>query len=98
MNMRLKTLDEKIEHLYESYKDGEITLEERERLIQEAKDSEYIRGVMGNFKVDINASPKERFESVKAYLYTECANGTITVDEREALLTAYREDCYPDDK
>ena len=96
MVVRLKTLEEKTELLYESYKDGKITLEERERAIQEAKDSEYIKEVMGDFTVDPKAPLAERFDSVKSYLYKECANGHITVDEREALINAYREDCYPE--
>lgn len=95
MDIRLKTLEEKIELLYEAYKDGSITLEERERLIQEAKDGEYIKDIMKNFDVDIKATPNERFETVKSYLYTECAAGHITEDERERLISYYREDCYP---
>lgn len=95
MDIRLRNLNEKIESIYESYKDGDITLEEREALIQEAKDGEYLRSVMKNFSVDINAAPNERFETVKSYLYKECANGNITIDERERLISHYREDCYP---
>ena len=95
MKIQIPSLEERINFYYEQYKDGKIDLEEKEHLIQKAKDGEYLRYVLENFDVDSNATPYERFDTIKKYLYQECSNGRITVDERENLISIFREDVWP---
>ena len=95
MDMRIRTLQEKIDSWYEEYKDGKITLEERERRIDRAKEDEYLKVVLERYDVPKNATPWQRFDIAKKYLYQECADGRITIDEREHLIELLREDVFP---
>lgn len=85
-----------IHYAYELYKEGAITLEQRERMIQEAKDKEYQESVLDISHIDPYLSAQEQLDEVKKLCYEKCAIGEISVYEREALITEYT-NMYKDD-
>ena len=75
--------------IYEACHNGEITVEEREELLYELENKKYI-----NETTDVEESVMssyEKFGKVAQVLYNRCANGEITVEERESLLLKARD-------
>jgi len=89
MIVKFHNLQDQIESYYEDYIDGKITLEEREKLISEAKQEKYMESVMKDFHPSYFSSQIEKFNEVKSYLYNECADGRITENEREDLIVHF---------
>lgn len=90
-----KLLNKEIETLYERYGNGEITLEEREDMIQELKDSQYKMEHTKDIELDPSLTPVEQFSEVKRVLYEKCANKEISTDEREVLIKEYYDEIFP---
>lgn len=78
-----------IRHAYKLYNEGSITLENREKLIQDAKDKEYRESVLDISQIDPCLSTDEQLEEVKKLCYEKCAIGIIDVNEREKLIEEY---------
>ena len=75
--------------IYESCHRGEITVEEREELLSELEDKRYV-----NEAIEVEESVVtnyEKFGKVAEVLYERCANGEITVEDRENLLAKAKE-------
>lgn len=79
--------------IYEACQRGEITVEEREELLQNLKDKHYLGEASLNTEGVENdgLSNKEKFEKVKSVLYERCKNGELTVEERENLIFKAKE-------
>lgn len=90
-----KLMNEEIKALYERYGNGEITLEEREELIQELKDSHYKTECTSDIVLDYDLTPIEQFTEVKKALYEKCSNGEIGIEERETLIQEYYDEIFP---
>ena len=76
--------------LYEACDRGEITIEEREELLKDIFESEYIENT-DEILHDDRYSMTQKFDKVRAILYEKCNNGEITVEARESLINKARE-------
>jgi len=85
------TVRNEISRAYNLYKEGAITLEQRENMIQEAKDQEYRESVFDIDSIDPYLSPTEQLQEIKKLCYEKCAAGEISVFERERLVNEYSE-------
>lgn len=94
-NKKAKAIKESFESekagLYEACQQGLITIEEREELISEAKhdyDLSLDMTAVESSEVhdDSSYSKKEKFDTVKGMIYERCANGFITIEEREEMI------------
>lgn len=75
--------------IYEACSKGEITLEEREELLQNLKDRQYLSEAYTDDEVlleEEGLSNKEKFEKVRSVLYERCSKGELTVEQRESLI------------
>lgn len=85
------TVRMEISRAYNLYNEGTITLEQRESMIQEAKDQEYRESVFDIDSIDPYLSPTEQLQEIKKLCYEKCAAGEISVFERERLVNEYTE-------
>ena len=85
------TVRMEISRAYNLYNEGTITLEQRESMIQEAKDQEYRESVFDIDSIDPYLSPTEQLQEIKKLCYEKCAAGEISVFERERLVNEYSE-------
>ena len=75
--------------IYEACHNGEITVEEREELLHELENKKYI-----NESTEVEEgtiTDYEKFGKVAEVLYERCANGEISIEERENLLLKAKE-------
>ena len=70
--------------IYTACKNGEITLEERENLLQALNDEKLFNECPELCEPEI--SKKEKFDRVKAMLYAKCAAGEFDDETREELI------------
>jgi hypothetical protein len=87
---------EKILAVYRSHKNGEITLEEREDIIEALENERFIQESSINEEESI--SNKERFDNVVKALYERCHNGEFDIDQREMLIEKAREMIYGEEE
>lgn len=83
-DMETQNKDYLKQSLYDACNAGEITVEEREELLQSAYNDRYLSESLS----DINEgySNKEKFEKIKSILYERCSNGEISINQREHLI------------
>lgn len=80
--------------IYEACSKGEITVEEREELLQNLKDRLYLSEAYTDDEVlleEEGLSKKEKFEKVRSVLYERCSKGELTVEQRESLIIKAKE-------
>jgi hypothetical protein len=77
--------------LYESCANGEITLEEREELLNNLKDKKYLSEASEYEIYNESLDKKDKFNAIKHALYERCANGELTVEQRETLICKAKE-------
>ena len=95
MKMTKEMRDNIITVLYEKCANGEISIDQRELLIQKANSALITEDVETETDLETEAtnivestelSPKEKYDAFKTLVYEKCAEGELTEDEREDLL------------
>ena len=100
MEMTKKNRDLIITTLYEKCSEGEISVSQREKLIQKVnsmlvvsesakKNDNYV-----NITNDTELSSLEKYKMFKESVYTKYSNGDITLEQREELLEKARDRFY----
>ena len=112
MEMTKELRDEILTVLYEKCSNGEITVEEREELIQDATD-EYLMTITEaatekkeeqadsneeKAEPDKKLSSKEKYDMLKDAVDKKCEAGEITEDFRDKLLEKASKEFLPEDK
>ena len=110
MAMTKEKRDTIVSTLYEKCANGEISLNQRELLIQKANNlliaescinnessfTESTETVIENAENEkTELSPKEKYNIFKESVYAKCIKGEITIEAREELLEKAREKFFP---
>lgn len=107
MEMTKEKRDMIITSLYDKYGKGEISVTQREQLIQKMNDKFYTEMAAittekakseddESDKAAKELSPKEKFELFKTTVEERCEKGEITEDFRDQLLEKAKEKFCPD--
>ena len=97
MEMTKELREKFIDVLYERCANGEISRDQRELLIEKvnsmfvATESETTTVDTDNVTESREFSSKEKYNMFRESVYAKCANGDITVEQREALLEKARD-------
>lgn len=87
-------LKEKIRNAYRLYGAGKITLEEREEMIEDLKDKDFMEHQVDFSEIDPSLSPSEKFDEVKRICYERCQDGVISEDERETIIKEAKKEIF----
>ena len=75
--------------IYESCNRGEISLDEREDLLQDLNRKMMVQE-SEDISIENGSTNKQKFDSVCRSIYERCSNGEITLNEREILIDKAR--------
>lgn len=82
-----KAVKESVISIYKACQNGEITLEEREDLLQRIEDAKYLDACGEEEPCEDDCCTNdEKFKKLKEILYKKCANGEFDIDTREELI------------
>ena len=87
-------LKQKIQDAYRLYGEGKITLEEREDMIENYKERDFMEHQIDFSEIDPSLSPSEKFDEVKRICYERCQNGIISENERESLIRECKKELF----
>lgn len=97
MKMTKEMRDNLVTVLYERCSKGEISVEQRELLIQKANSAFVAESTEKTVEEETpvvetqELTAKEKYDRIKTMVYEKCTNGEITVDQREELLEKARD-------
>lgn len=87
--------NEKVLSVYTACKNGEITLEEREDILEMLNNERFISE---SCEVEDGLSKKEKFDRIVKELYERCRKGEFDIDQREVLINKAHDMIFNNDE